>query len=80
MRCDVCGQEGVRIRQMTRTYGKGKDMLIIENIPVFCCPHCHENYLSAETLHEIEQIKQNRRTLAQQRAVEVASFAESVLS
>ena len=75
MVCDVCGQEGARIRRITRTYGKGKDLLVIENIPVMSCPHCRESYFDAETLHEIERIKQHRKSLAVHRSVEVASFA-----
>jgi len=75
MVCDVCGKEGARIRRITRTYGKGEDLLVIENIPVMSCPHCRESYFDAETLHEIERIKQHRKSLAVQRSVEVASFA-----
>jgi len=75
MVCDVCGQEDARIRRITRTYGKGKDLLVIENIPVMSCPHCRESYFDAETLHEIERIKQHRKRLAVQRSVQVASFA-----
>jgi YgiT-type zinc finger domain-containing protein len=74
MLCDICGSEGVRIRRITRTYGKGKDLLVIENIPVLTCFHCGESYLTAETLHEIERIKLNRKSLAVERPVEVASF------
>ncbi len=74
MVCDICGREGTRIRRVTRTYGKGKDLLVIENIPVVSCPHCGESYLTAETLHEIERIKLHRRSFAVERPVEVASF------
>ena len=74
MVCDICGSEGARIRRITRTYGKGKDLLIIENIPVVSCPYCGESYLTAATLHEIERIKLNRKTLAVERPVEVANF------
>ena len=75
MVCDICGREGARIRRVARTYGKGKDLLVIENIPVVSCPHCGESYLTAETLHEIERIKLHRRSFAVERPVEVASFA-----
>ncbi len=75
MRCDNCGKEGARIRRVTRTYGKGASMLVIENIPVVSCPHCGEHYLTAETLHEIERIKLHRKSFATERPVEVASFA-----
>ncbi|MBD1908218.1 YgiT-type zinc finger protein [Trichocoleus sp. FACHB-6] len=54
MVCDICGQEGVTIRRITRTYGKGKDLLLIENIPGVSYPPCGESYFTAETLHEIE--------------------------
>lgn len=75
MLCDVCGQDGARIRRVARTYGKGKNLLVIENIPVVTCPHCGESYLTAETLHEIERLKLHRKSLAVERPVEVASFA-----
>lgn len=74
MVCDICGKEGVRNRRIARTYGKGKDLLVIENIPVVSCPNCGESYLTAATLHEIERIKLQRKTLAVERPVEVASF------
>jgi len=74
MVCDICGQEGAHIRRVTRTYGKGKDLLVIENIPVVSCPHCGESYLTAETLHEIEQLKLHRKSLAVERPVEVVNF------
>jgi len=35
MVCDICGQEGARIRRIAETYGKGKDLLVIENILFF---------------------------------------------
>jgi len=74
MVCDICGREGVRIRRVVRTYGKGKDLLVIENIPVVSCPHCGESYLTAETLHEIERLKLHRKSLAVERPVEVVNF------
>ena len=75
MICDVCGKEGASIRRVTETFGKGKKLLVIENIPMVKCPHCRESYFDAETLHEIERIKHHRKSLAVQRSVEVASFA-----
>lgn len=73
--CDVCGQTGARIRAVSRSYGKGKDLLVIERVPVVTCPHCGESYLAAETLHAIERIKRHRRKLAVERPVGVARFA-----
>ena len=74
MICDICGQEGARTRHITRSYGKGDNLLLIENVPVINCPHCGESYLTAETLHEIERIKLHRRNFATKRAIYVAGY------
>jgi YgiT-type zinc finger domain-containing protein len=73
--CDLCGQRGRRVRKISRGYGKGKNLLVIENIPLVTCPHCGESYFTAETLHEIERITLHRKTLAVERPVEVAPYA-----
>lgn len=75
MVCAVCGQEGARLRWVTRSYGKGESLLIIENVPVASCSHCGTSYLTAQTLHEIDRIKRQRHELASQRPVAVAAFA-----
>jgi len=77
MKCAICGKEGARSRRVSRTYGKGKELLVIENVPVVRCIHCGESYLTAETLHEIERIKIHRKRFAVGRSVEVATFAVS---
>ena len=76
MICENCGEQSAHIRHVSRSYGKGATLLVIENIPVISCPDCGESYLTAETLHEIERIKLHRKTLAEQRSVPVAAFAE----
>jgi len=72
--CDICGRVGARLRRITESYGKGEDLLVIENIPMISCPHCGESYFTAETLHEIERIKLHRQSFATERSVEVAEF------
>ncbi len=74
MICDICGKEGARVRQLTRSYGKGEELFVIENVPVVSCSHCGESYLTAETLHEIERIKRHRHNMAIERSVPVADF------
>ena len=75
MVCDVCGKSGARIRRVTRSYGKGAGLLLIENVPVISCSHCGTTYLTAETLHELERIKRHRSNIAVERPVPVAVFA-----
>jgi YgiT-type zinc finger domain-containing protein len=73
-RCDVCGKAGVLHRRLSRTYGRGPTLLVVEDVPVMVCPNCGESYLTAETLQEIERIKLLRRSLAKSRSVAVANF------
>jgi len=73
--CPFCRKPGVVLRHVTRSYGRATTLLVIENIPMFSCPHCGESYFTAETLHEVERIKAHRRSLAPPRQVPVAVFA-----
>jgi YgiT-type zinc finger domain-containing protein len=77
MICDICGKQEAEVRYVTRSYGKGENLLIIENVPVVVCPNCGESYLAAETLHEIERIKLHRKNLAKLKRVAVAEFVET---
>lgn len=74
MLCELCGDKGARIRKIARTYGKGKNLIVIENIPVVTCPHCGESYIEAETLHEIERIKLRKGKFPVKRSVPVVNF------
>ena len=78
--CDVCGKRGAIIRHVTRSYGKGARLLVIENVPLISCPHYGESYMSAATLHGIEEIKRKRVSFANKRPVAVAVFSEPRLA
>ena len=75
MNCDFCGNKEVKVRRITRTYGKGNNMFVIENIPVVSCPSCGESYLTAETLHEVERLKMHRKDIAKERSLKVVSYS-----
>jgi YgiT-type zinc finger domain-containing protein len=64
-----------RDARVARTYGKGKRLLVIENVPIVSCPHCGESYLTAETIHEIERLKVHQNSLATERRVRTLAFA-----
>lgn len=72
--CDICGESGATLKRVTRSYGSGRNLLVIENVPVITCPHCGETYLEASTMHELERLKTLRRALASKRSVSVVAF------
>ena len=73
--CTHCGSDRVQLKYVTRSYGKGEGLLVIESIPMWSCPSCGESYFSAQTMHEVERIKALRKSVAKSRAVPVAAFA-----
>ncbi len=75
MICDICGESGVRQRYISRSYGQGEALLVIEGVPVMSCSQCGESYLTAQTLHEIERIKHQREGITVKRPVAVAVFS-----
>ena len=74
MICDICGDEGVKVRRITRILGRGQSAFLIEGVPVVNCPSCGESYLTAETLKEIERIRMHWRELSVDKKIPVAKF------
>lgn len=70
----MCGFDGVQIRHVTRSFGKGSRLLVIENIPYLFCPRCGERYFTAATLRAVEQIKLKRGGLVRRKPIPVVSF------
>lgn len=73
--CDKCGKTDAKVRRISKSYGKGDTLLVIENVPMISCPNCREMHFSAETIEEIERIKSQRQSVAIARPVPVAVFA-----
>jgi YgiT-type zinc finger domain-containing protein len=64
----------VLLKHVTRSFGKGAALLVIEAIPMWSCPSCGQSYFSAQTMHEIERIKTLRKAVAVKRPIPVAAF------
>ena len=65
--CVYCASVGVQLKLVSRTFGTGNDLLVIERIPIWSCPSCGESYFTARTMHELERIKALRKSLAKDR-------------
>lgn len=73
--CTNCGKAGLMEKRSSRVYGKGRNTLVIKNVPVVVFPHCGTSYLEAKTLHEPERIKLHRKSFAEQKSLDIAAFA-----
>jgi YgiT-type zinc finger domain-containing protein len=74
MRRDMCGAATPRIRHVTRSFGRGGRLVVIENIPYVFCPRCGERYFTAATMREIERLKMLKVARVRRRAVPIVSF------
>jgi hypothetical protein len=45
------------LKHVTRSFGKGAHLLVIESIPMWSCPSGGESRLTAHTTNEVERIK-----------------------
>lgn len=74
MRCDMCGADTVRVRQVTRSFGRGERLVVIENIPYVVCSRCGGRYFTASTMREIERLKTRKAAGVRRRSVPILSF------
>jgi hypothetical protein len=37
--CNLCGYKQARVRRLTRSYGRGKQVFLIRRVPVVSCTH-----------------------------------------
>jgi YgiT-type zinc finger domain-containing protein len=59
---------------VTRSFGKGNRLLVIEDIPYLFCPRCGERYFTAATMRAVEHIKVKRSGLIRRKPIPVVSF------
>jgi YgiT-type zinc finger domain-containing protein len=62
------------MRPVTRSFGSGEQLMVIEGVPLLSCRHCGASYFEARTLHEIERLRRDAATKAVVRSVPVARF------
>jgi len=75
MICDNCRKENARVRKVSRAYGNGKNLFVIEDVPVVSCSNCGESYVTAETLHELERLKLHRKNFVVKKTMNVMQYA-----
>lgn len=59
---------------MPQVFGRGEQLLVVENVPTMVCDNCGESYFTGATLDELERILGNQDKLVETRPVQVARF------
>ena len=74
MICDCCGKKGATTKHISRSFGSGADILVVDNIPIVVCTNCGHSYFAAETLHELERLKLHRKNVETSRLAPVLEY------
>ena len=75
MKCSNCGQEARLVRR-PYAFGKGDDLLVVENVPTISCRNCGQEFLEPATVRGLDRIRRNRGAFAADRSVAVAAFEQ----
>jgi YgiT-type zinc finger domain-containing protein len=73
--CDICGAAAAHEVKRTKVFGKGPQMIVIEDIPFISCDNCHQTYATAETMRALDEIRMNRERLTVPREIGWAKIA-----
>jgi YgiT-type zinc finger domain-containing protein len=60
IKCPVCGK-AAQIKRISKAFDRGEALLVIEDIPFIACRHCHEQYITAQTLQKIDALRGQRQ-------------------
>lgn len=75
LKCGVCGQMQAYPMVISKVFGRGEKAVLIEDIPAFNCRHCNHQYIEAETMDAIDEIRKNPQRYTQKRFIDVAKLA-----
>ena len=72
--CDICGEKKARLVKRPQVFGRGKHMLLVDNVPVIACKNCGESYMTSKTMHTLDKLRSKRPAKEPERKIGVAEF------
>lgn len=73
--CSFCGEKTARQVLRSRSFGRGRKLVVIEDIPTMECGNCHETYYTGETLKALDALLSDPARTTVVKPVPVAKFA-----
>ncbi|MGH9843426.1 MAG: type II toxin-antitoxin system MqsA family antitoxin [Blastocatellia bacterium] len=72
--CDLCGGE-LKAGQTTLEIWRGKELLVIRDVPADVCQQCHEAYLSAAVSERLDHFVSEYQQRRPERYLAVPQFS-----
>ncbi len=73
--CSFCGEQTARLTARNHTFGKGAEMIVIENVPTWSCDNCGEVYITGQVSRAIDEVLAHPELHTEKRPVNVATLA-----
>lgn len=75
MICDICGARDARVVKRNKVFGKGRKMIVIENIPFISCQTCGHTYITRDVMLTVDKIRTHSETMTVPKEVAYAKIA-----
>jgi len=73
--CSICGAQTARSVKRPQIVGKGANLVIVENVPMFSCRNCGHTYFTVEVARMLDQIRLHPNRYTETKTIPVAEFA-----
>ena len=73
--CSLCGAQTARSVRRTQLVGKGANLVVVNNVPMYSCRNCGHTYFTVEVARVLDQIRLHPDQYTETRAISVAEFA-----
>jgi YgiT-type zinc finger domain-containing protein len=72
--CSLCGQQTAHQVTRPQFVGKGKDLVIVECVPMISCRNCGHDYFPIEVARKLDRIRAKPNEATAQKSFAVAEF------
>jgi YgiT-type zinc finger domain-containing protein len=73
--CSICGAQTARSVKRPQIVGKGANLVMVTNVPMYSCRNCGHTYFTVEVARMLDQIRLHPKKYTETRAIPVAEFA-----
>lgn len=75
LKCSICGAQTARLVNRPQLIGKGQNLMIVENVPMYSCRNCGHTYFTVEVARMLDQFRLRPDLRTETRTIPVAEFA-----
>ncbi|MFN0119037.1 MAG: YgiT-type zinc finger protein [Blastocatellia bacterium] len=75
--CDYCNTAAARKTRLNHTFGKGADMIVVQNVETVVCDNCGTSYMEGKALLTLNEILKNPDEYGARQAIVVADFKQA---